>query len=81
MGWGGGRSCIATKYLLTLGRLFLGVISKSILEHLHEDQTLRRILGKMSEIIHSLYNISVRRDRSVNLLKPTGHVMHQQFNL
>ena len=40
--------------LLTLKRLLLGVISKLILEHLHEKQAVKPILGNISEITYSV---------------------------
>jgi len=44
------------------------VISKSILEHLHEKQAAKPISGNISKTTYSVYKISVRRDRSVNAL-------------
>lgn len=63
-GWGGGLNFF--EILLTLKRLLLGVVSKSILEHLHEKQAVKPISGNISKTMYSVYQISVRRDRSVN---------------
>lgn len=68
VGWGGVGGLNFVEILLTLRRLLLGVISKLILQHLHEKQTVKPILVKISEIIYSVYKISVRRDRSVNAI-------------